>query len=390
MIPDEPDLEQLRADRRTKLADRLPTHGQAMVLLGVSNVRYATGARILAADAGRTAAWRNVAVLVDGDPVPHLWTWQPEGVPADHPADHLHPGIDPETDDGAAALLSFLADAAGPGATVALDEWSMALRRTWDFKPAVDAAAVMGPAKLVKTPDELACIRRAQQINERAMADVRGALRPGIRATDLSAVFLRRVLELGASANTLDPIWQVMPDRIDRGPHTVTGDVVFPTVTTDRILGEGDVVWVDTGITWQGYDSDFGTTWVVGRPPSTRERDRFKRWRDVCDRVLDVVKPGTTGADITAAARQGEERTPWLPHFYVIHGIGVDLAEAPLIGTDLGPEFDASIVLEPGMVLVLEPVIWDDGEGGWRGEEILAVTDGGWEPLSAFSYEDWE
>jgi Xaa-Pro aminopeptidase len=42
------------------------------------------------------------------------------------------------------------------------------------------------------------------------------------------------------------------------------------------------------------------------------------------------------------------------------------------------------------MVLVLEPVIWEDGEGGWRGEEIVAVTDTGWEPLSSFTYEGWE
>ena len=195
--------------------------------------------------------------------------------------------------------------------------------------------------------------------------------------------------ELGAHANTLDPIWQVMPDRIDRGPHTVTGDVVYPTVTTDRILGEGEVIWVDTGITWEGYDSDFGQTWVVGRDPPAPERDWFTRWREVCDRVLDVVKPGATGADLTAAARQEEERTPWLPHLYLSHGIGVDLAEAPLIGTDLGPEFDEATVLQPGMVLVLEPVIWEDGEGGWRGEEIVAVTDTGWEPLSSFSYEGW-
>jgi Xaa-Pro aminopeptidase len=105
--------------------------------------------------------------------------------------------------------------------------------------------------------------------------------------------------------------------------------------------------------------------------------------------VLAVVKPGVTGADLTAAARQEEERTPWLPHLYLSHGIGVDLAEAPLIGTDLGPEVDEATVLQPGMVLVLEPVIWEDGEGGWRGEEIVAVTDTGWEPLSSFTYEGW-
>ena len=48
----------------------------------------------------------------------------------------------------------------------------------------------------------------------------------------------------------------------------------------------------------------------------------------------------------------------------------------PLIGTDRGAEFDASIVLEPGMVLVLEPVIWDDGEAGHGGRtDAAAVLD---------------
>jgi len=55
----------------------------------------------------------------------------------------------------------------------------------------------------------------------------------------------------------------------------------------------------------------------------------------------------------------------------------------PLIGTDRGDEFDASIVLAPGMVLVLEPVVWDDGHCGHRSEEIIAITDEGYAWLSS-------
>ena len=51
----------------------------------------------------------------------------------------------------------------------------------------------------LKTPDEVACIRNAQLLNELAMVDAPGMLRPGIRQIDLSAAFLRRVFELGAS-----------------------------------------------------------------------------------------------------------------------------------------------------------------------------------------------
>ena len=53
-------------------------------------------------------------------------------------------------------------------------------------------------------------------------------------------------------------------------------------------------------------------------------------------------------------------RRPWLSYFYLAHGIGTDSAEMPLIGTDRGDAFDASIVLQPGMVLVFEPVVWED------------------------------
>ena len=72
-----------------------------------------------------------------------------------------------------------------------------------------------------------------------------------------------------------------------------------------------------------------------------------------------------------------------MSYFYLAHGIGTDSAEMPFVGTDLGEAFDDALVLAPGMVLVFEPVVWDDGNAGFRAEEILAVTDDGYERLSA-------
>ena len=396
MIPDSPDLARMRADRRAKLNSALTgTDAAAVVLLGSTNARWSTGARVVAADHGRAAHTRNVVVTVNGDPVPHLFTHTPEGVPIDHPADHVHAGVDLEDDAGAATLVAFLGEHVGDG-RVLLDEWTMPLRRVWSSRLSrvvVDDAVVnlMGPLKLIKTGDELACIRAAQRLNERAMLDVYAALRPGLRQCDLSGLFLRRVFELGADQNTVDPIWEVMPESVSSGPSSVTGDVVFPTVTTDRVLAHGDVIWVDTGVTIAGYDSDFGRTWIVGAEPTSAQRDQFQRWKDVIDAVLAVTEPGVTGADLTRAAVSavGGDRRPWLPHLYLAHGIGVDSAEAPFIGTDLGAEFDETIVLAPGMVFVLEPVAWADGTGGYRSEEIVTVTADGYELLSDFHYEPY-
>ncbi len=108
--------------------------------------------------------------------------------------------------------------------------------------------------------------------------------------------------------------------------------------------------------------------------------------------VLERVKPGATARDLTRAARDAEDgrRTPWLAHLYLAHGTGTDSAEMPFIGTDLGDEFDESLVLAPGMVIVLEPVIWDDGHGGFRAEEIVAVTDDGYDVLTNLDWSDYE
>ena len=397
MIPEVPDLARLRAERRAKLVNAFAAHdANAVVLLGTTNVRWATGARVVGADQGISARRRNVAVLFANDESPHLFTHMPEGVPADHPDDRVYGGLDVESDAGAEALVSFVADRVGAQGRVLLDEWTMPVRRAWKERlgaVAVDDAAInlMGPLKLIKTVDELACIRAAQRLNEQAMVDVYATLAPGVRQCDLSGVFLRRAFELGAHQNTVDPIWEVMPESIAAGPRSVTGDLIFPTVTTDRVLHRGDVIWCDTGITVNGYDSDFGRTWTVGTAPTAEQRDQFRRWKDVIDAVLAVVRPGATGDDLTRAARAayGTERTPWLSHLYLAHGIGVDSAEAPFIGTDLGPTVDENIVLSPGMVFVLEPIAWADNTGGYRGEEIVAVTETGYELLSDFHYEPY-
>ena len=87
-----------------------------------------------------------------------------------------------------------------------------------------DARDVLGPAKVTKTPDEVSCVREAQRITELAMDATRDTLHPGVRQTDLSGTFLRRIFELGATANAIDPIWQVMgPTRAENpGPATAT------------------------------------------------------------------------------------------------------------------------------------------------------------------------
>ena len=389
-IPESPDLARMRRERYAKIQLQLDAQQlDGLVLLSTSAVSYATGAAMPGCDSSRASLMRTVAVVVRGDAQPHLFTHYPDGAPPELASDRLHPAEYPDLDDGAAAFATWLSGTFKAGSHLGIDELTHPMQRALTGFTFVASANVMGAAKLCKTADELSCIRLAQHLNEQAMSDVEAVLRPGRRETELSAVFLRRLFELGVDTNGIDPIWQVMPPSKAEGPWTVHGDVAFPTPTTPLLLREGDVIWVDSGVHKHGYASDFGRTWIVGNDPqpTARQKKQFERWRAVHDAVRELCRPGVSGLDLCRAAIAANGGTkPWLDHFYLAHGIGTDSAEMPLIGTDLGEAFDAALVLAPGMVLVVEPVIWDDGAAGYRSEEVYAVTDDGCVALSDHPY----
>ena len=379
------DVGRMRRERLARLRHHMAAQDVvATVLLHDPHVAYASGHVGPAVDSTHAVYQRPVAVIGQEGPV-HLFT--------DHPspdlAAEIHPSVFPELDESVADLVEAIGMVAGTSGTsrLAVDEVTGAMLRSGllDGFDLVDAGRVLGPARLVKTEDELACIDRAQRINEVAMEEVRTACLPGVRRSELAGLFSSRVRQLGVDHVLIDPIFQPMPRNLSDGPRTSTGHVAFPTGVGDPLFNEEDLVWVDTGIGVEGYASDYGRTWVVGRDPSSAEQGLFTRWSAVMEASLATMGPGVTLAEVGRAAIEADRRSvPWLPHFYLAHGLGVESAEMPMIGTDLGERFDEQFVLEPGMVLVLEPVVWEDGVGGYRAEEVVAITDTGWRPLGGW------
>ncbi len=395
VIPREADLTRMQRQRVDRVRALMREQGiDALILLGNTNVVYATGAIWPLADSGRANVDQPVAVVLADDESPHLFARV--GGDAERLVeladDHVHAPVFLDFDEGVQLFASVLAGLLPAHAVIAIDEWTNALRRErsilFSSDAPVDGGRVISRAKLLKTPDELSCMRQGLRITEQAIADVQAMVKPGVRQTDLTATFLRTIFDAGADATVLDPIWQVMPARMADGPWTTTGDLACPLSSTERELGEGDVLWVDTGISYAGFHSDFGRTWVVGREPDARQRAQFERWRAIMDAVLDVTHAGATAANLTAAAIGAAGGVkPWMPHFYLGHGLGIDSAEMPYVGSDIGEAFDAGLVLEEGMVLVLEPIVWDDGASGYRSEEVLLITEDGWEPMTDYSYD---
>jgi len=379
------DVGRMRRERLTRLRQHMAAQDVAAVLLlHDPHVAYASGHVGPAVDTTHAVHQRSVAIIGQEGPV-HLFADRP----SPDLAAEIHPPVFPELDESMAGLAEAIGMATEPSnaGRLAIDEMTGAMLRSGllDGFDLLDAGRILGPARLLKTEDELACIDRAQRINEVAMEEVRTACLPGVRRSELAGLFISRVRQLGVDDVLIDPIFQPMPRNLSDGPRTSTDHVAFPTGVGDPLFNEEDLVWVDTGIGVEGYASDYGRTWVVGRDPSSAEQDLFRRWSAVMEASLAAIGPGATLAEVgRAAIGASRGAIPWLPHFYLAHGLGVESAEMPMVGTDLGEGFDEQFVLETGMVLVLEPVVWEDGVGGYRAEEVVAITDTGWRPLGGW------
>ncbi|HXO56039.1 MAG TPA: aminopeptidase P family N-terminal domain-containing protein, partial [Mycobacterium sp.] len=211
VIPDEPDRARMHRDTSSRLRAAMADQGvDTLILLMNDNVVYATGASWPVLDAGLSHVERPVAIVLADDEHPHLFIPFREGAASESqvPADHLHDPLYLELDEGVEQFARVIGELVPHGASVAVDEMTGAMRRAADRifpgGPPSEAAEVVGAANLVKTPDQIACLRMASRITERAMVDVQQQLAPGVRQTDLSAKLVRRAFELGATANMLE------------------------------------------------------------------------------------------------------------------------------------------------------------------------------------------
>ena len=73
------------------------------------------------------------------------------------------------------------------------------------------------------------------------------------------------------------------------------------------------------------------------------------------------MRAGVTGRDLTAPRWQCAAARPWMSHFYLGHGLGLDSAEMPFVGSDSAMR-STKASSSAGMVLVLEPIVWDEGQ----------------------------
>lgn len=244
----------------------------------------------------------------------------------------------------------------------------------------VGASGALMEARVIKSEDEINCLKMAGALVDRAWWEIYNALRPGVSAREVAAKAFDALWRHGVEA-----IGMV---AIRTGPDTAP--IYLGTSPTDRIIQYGDMVYVDIwGVQFAGYRTCYYRTFKVGCKPTETEKEWYKKTRDPLYAVMDAIKPGATTADSakhflppSAFGASSEEEV-----FYnLCHGIGLAQYEAPITSRTIS--FKYPQVYEKGMTMACETYFGESWVGGCQLENVIVVTDNGYENLYTMPDEE--
>jgi Xaa-Pro aminopeptidase len=236
----------------------------------------------------------------------------------------------------------------------------------------VPVPAWIAGMRRVKDSAELAALRSAITMAERAIEDLRPTIGPNDSEKDL-ADRLDGFLRLhGARKSAFDPIVAAGPRAAL--PHAVP--------QPRRPIGGTGVLLVDWGARENFYHSDLTRVFLRG-PIEDEVRRVYEACQAAQATAFEVIRPGVTGHEVDRAVRATLERFGYEKNFThgLGHGLGLQVHEAPFMrttGTD---------TLDVGCVVTVEPGIYLDGRFGVRLEDDVLVTESGCERLSSLPLE---
>ena len=227
--------------------------------------------------------------------------------------------------------------------------------------------------RAIKAEEELALIRQAVAIADRAFEHILSVMRPGMTEKEVAwrlEVFMR---EAGAEG-------LAFPVIVASGPN----GALPHAVPTDRALQGGDLVVLDFGCVVGGYCSDMTRTVVVGPEVPPRAREVYELVRRAQQVGVESVRPGLTGREVDGAARAVIEEAGFGDYFGhgLGHGVGLEVHEPiPRLART------ADMVLQPGMLTSVEPGVYLPGYGGVRIEDLVLVVPDGRQVLTGSTKE---
>jgi Xaa-Pro aminopeptidase len=267
-----------------------------------------------------------------------------------------------ETEDPIPRLASLLAAASSTPrlaleGTTPLDLLAPLSRRLPSARIS-SATSILAPQRMRKEPEEIDLIQSAVNLTLAAIRRVMESAKEGQSEKDLLAAATDFVASTGAR---LEGLVQFGPDSAV--PHAGSGD--------RKLLGS-DVILMDLGVEVHGYRSDISRTFGFGRPPA-RFPQVYALVKGAQEEGFRAARTGVSAGGVDEVARAVIRKSGFGRYFThrLGHGIGLEGHEPPyLVGGN-------ELLLEPGMVVTVEPGIYLPGEFGVRLEDDVLITETG-------------
>ncbi len=235
----------------------------------------------------------------------------------------------------------------------------------------VDCAPVIWGTRIIKSQKEIEYLREAGRITSVACNAAVEASREGVSELEIQKVLGATMMREGADV----PGFLV----IASGPERY--NMINPYATT-RTFKKGDMVNLDIGAIYKGYWSDMTRGYFIGQV-SDEQKAFFEAALEIFQAAVAQVRPGAKVSDVDRAAEETIVRLGYKENMFhrTGHSLGLEVHELPSVAP--GDE----TILEPGMILAVEPGIYDFRIGAFRNEDTVAVTEDGYEYLTTSSRE---
>ncbi|MBO0419648.1 M24 family metallopeptidase [Vagococcus fluvialis] len=213
----------------------------------------------------------------------------------------------------------------------------------------------------VKDEEEIAIVEKACEIADKAFSHILTYIKPGMTEIQVANELDFYMRSLGASSVSFETI--VASGLRSAMPHGVA---------SEKVIEQGDMITIDFGCYYNGYVSDMTRTISLGEP-SDKLREIYNVVKEAQQKVLDVAKPGMTGVELDAVARDYIASKGYGEAFghSTGHGIGLEIHEGPNVSKLAEKAF------VPGNIITNEPGIYLPGIGGVRIEDDMLVTENG-------------
>ncbi len=227
--------------------------------------------------------------------------------------------------------------------------------------------------RMVKTEEELAYIKKAADIADRAFAKIIPKIKEGIREKDLANELEYEMRKLGAEDKSFDTI--VASNYRSAMPHGVA---------SDKLLEKEGFVKFDFGCFYNGYTSDITRTVYYGEEISEKHLEIYNTVLEAQKLAVSKAKAGIKTSELDKIARDYISQKGYGENFGhgLGHGIGLEIHEYPYLSSKLD-----DIVLEENMVVTIEPGIYIEGFGGVRIEDDVIIKKDGCEVINKTSKE---